>query len=49
MPIWLRKFTYSNIVKSYQTENNSKKSKINTKSKIYTPDIDPTYSSKASK
>lgn len=50
MPIWLRRYTF-NEIKEYYEEQNKKSIEANTKStkKTLGPDIDPTYSSKASK
>ena len=53
MPIWLRKFTYKSIEKFYKEQNeaNEKASKQikGKRSKIASPNIRPTYTSKASK
>jgi len=50
MPIWLRRYTF-NEIKEYYEEQNKKAKEANTKptKKTLGPDIDPTYSSKASK
>ena len=50
MPIWLRRYTFNEIREFYEQESNQYKesSKTSTK-KVTGPDIDPTYSSKASK
>ena len=50
MPIWLRKFTFNQIKEYYQKQSeNNKKQKSTADNKTLRPDIDPTYSSKASK
>lgn len=53
MPIWLRNFTFNKIKDFYdkQSEAESKmlKQQDNKKPKIARPDIQPTYSTKASK
>lgn len=50
MPIWLRRYTFNEIREFYEQESKQYKesSKPSTK-KVLGPDIDPTYSSKASK
>ena len=50
MPIWLRKFTFHQIKQYYEKQSeNNKKQKNTTSNKTLHPDINPTYSSKASK
>lgn len=49
MPIWLRRFTFQKLNEFYDKEN-KKTQKQPTKSNLVNgPDIDPSYSSKASK
>lgn len=48
MPIWLRTFTFNKLKEFYENQNKESEPKSNSK-KIYSPDISPSYSTKASK
>jgi hypothetical protein len=50
MPIWLRKYTFNEIREFYEEQANQQKqqTKSSTK-KSLGPDIDPTYTTKASR
>lgn len=54
MPIWLRRFTFSKIKDFYDQKNEAeekamKKAKGMQQGKILKPDINPSYTTKASK
>lgn len=50
MPIWLRKFTFEKIREFYEEQNkaNSKKTTPQTSNRPMSPNVDPTYKSRAS-
>jgi len=48
MPIWLRRYTYQEILEYHEEQNKNSKTNTTTK-KIARPDIKPDYTTKASK
>lgn len=48
MPIWLRKFTFMKIKEHYEKENEQNKSQAKP-TELARPNIQPSYSTKASK
>lgn len=50
MPIWLRKYTFSQLQEYYEEQNKQQlQSSTSSTKKTIGPDIEPTYKSKASK
>jgi len=49
MPIWLRNFTFNKIKEYYEKQNEQEQPAPSTQNNVYGPDVNPTYSTKASK
>lgn len=49
MPIWLRNFTFTKLKEFYEKQNEETQTKAETSSKTLGPNIQPSYSVKASK
>lgn len=48
MPIWLRKFTFNKLKEYYDEEKKAYEGNTNKTSKVSRPNINPSYSTKAS-